>query len=213
MSKWIINNSGSTKTYMGIPVADEESFEITLLRYPAFASCEDLVVDVGAGTVDMSVDGTVSLSTAKGLELLIDVYPASKDITVTNSPAFADKTVGDKSLYSRMAGKKYPVITGSNTCIYTVPFAAMKFSGIEIINAEVGDEVDLYILDKASGTPYYALNLVLNQFGYEVYLAADYFRHESNYDADLFIDMQIKAVYESASEKDIYINYILHEVK
>ena len=213
MSKYIINNSGSEKTYKGIPIADGASFQIAMDRWPAFASCEPLVADVGAGVVDISVDGSTSLSKANGLELLLEVYPVSKELTVTQQPPFAAKTIGDKSLFSRVAGKEFSLSVGSNDLLYTTPFAQMKFNGIEVINSEIGDKVDLYVLDDTSGTYSGTPSLTLNQFGYSVFLTEGYFERQSNYDADLYLGMQIKMVYTSITAKDLYVNYILHELK
>lgn len=213
MSKYIINNSGSTKNYKGIPVLTGTSFEIVLASYPAFATCENLVEDIGSGTVDMSVDGTTSLSVAKGLELLVTVYPASKELMITEQPAFAAKTIGDKSLFSRVAGKKFTVAVGSNNLLYTVPYATMKFNGIELLGCDLGDSVDLFVLDSIAGTYTGVPDYVLNQFGYTVYTSANYYERHSNYDADLYAGMQIKIIYTSVSAKDVYVNYVLHELK
>jgi len=135
-----------------------------------------------------------------------------KRLSVSNAP-FAAKTIGGKNLFSRITGKKFTLTAGANTCLFTVPYAAMKFNGVEIVGCEAGDYVDLYVLDSTTGTYTTVPNYQLNQFGFTVYQPKDYYERHSNYDADLYINMQIKAAYNSVSAKDIYINYILHELK
>lgn len=213
MSKYILNDSGSTKSYKSVPVLDGVPFEVPLARYAAFASCEDLVTDVGSGVVAMSKDGTTALSVAEGLELLVTVYPVSKELTVVASPPFSAKTVDGKGLFSRFTGKKFPLGVGDTDCVHTVTFNLMKFNGVEIVGAAVGDKVDLFVLDDGQGTYSGTANATLNQFGYSVYPAADFYQHKSNYDADLYVGMQIKAVINTDTAKDIYINYDLHELK
>ena len=214
MSKWIINNSGATRTYKGIPVDDGTTFEITQDRYPAFASCANLVEDVGAGTVDMSKDGTASLSIAEGLELLVTVYPASKELTIVETPTFAAKKTADgKSLFNRTEGKPFSLNAGSNTVEYVIPWPTCKFTGIEIIGAEKGDHSNLKILDTATGTYSGTNNYQFNQFGYTVYVAPDFYSRESKYDADLYAGMRVVFEYESESTKTIYANFLVHEVK
>ena len=213
MSKYIINNSGSEKTYKGIPIADGASFQIAMDRWPAFASCDPLVEDVGAGIVDMSVDGVTPLSIAKGLELLVTVYPVSKELTITQQPAFSAKTVDGKNLYNRTTGHSYAVTATTQDLKFEIPFAQMKFNGLEVIGATLGDSLNLYVWDSVSGTYTTVPNYPLNQFGYTVFPCEGKYSRVSKYDADIYLGMQIVVEYTSVDSKTIYINYDLHELK
>jgi len=142
--------------------------------------------------------------------------------------AFASKKVivggEEKSLYKRMHGVNNPAIAAGTTgeIILTVPYAVVKFTGAQIIGAELKDTITLAVLDTDTnaisgmdvGT--YGPNLQLNQFGFDVELpSTGYYGNESKYDADLFQGMKIKAVYSNngAEAKYIGINFVLHEVK
>lgn len=129
--------------------------------------------------------------------------------------AFSSKTIGTKKLYKRVTGIQTPVTIGTNTITYAIPFAWAKITGIEITNGSALDTVSLYVLDTASGPTYtgYPNNTVLNQFGYSVNVSKDYYSYKSEFDADLYQNMQIKLVYDSTTIKNIGINFILTEVK
>lgn len=127
--------------------------------------------------------------------------------------AFASKTIGDKKLYKRDTGVSYAVSAGSNTLDFSIPFNKMKVTGVEIIGAELGDWCDFEVNDTPTGAISTIPNLKLNQFGYKVYLAKDFYKRECQYDADVIKDMVVRVVYNSITTKTIYINYIIHEVK
>ena len=85
--------------------------------------------------------------------------------------------------------------------------------GIEVINGEIGDTMSLTVLDDEYGTVSTIPDYPLNQFGFDVNVAKDFYRWLSKYDADLFAGLQIKIDYNSASAKTVYFNYSLHELK
>lgn len=133
---------------------------------------------------------------------------------IVATPAFADKKLTDgKKLYARTHGKSFQVSIGANTLDFDVPYNTCKINGIEIINGEIGDKVDLFVLDDDSGSYSTIPNFVLNQFGFDANVAKDFYNRESKYDADLYLNMCISVTYYSTSSKTIYINYLLHEVK
>jgi len=137
-----------------------------------------------------------------------------KDIIVTSQPPFSSKTLPDgKKLYARTQGKEFTLVAGANTLDFSIPYPTCKITGVEIINGELGDKVDLFILDDPSGTYSTIPNDILNQFGFDTNIAKDFYKKESHYDADLYINMNISITYYSQSAKNIYINYLLHEVK
>jgi len=128
---------------------------------------------------------------------------ANKTVTPQISP-FDAKTDGVKKLYSRSTGKPFAVAIGANTCEFTIAYAVCKITGIELINAEVGDYCDFYVVHPTYG--------VLGQFAYTNYIAKDFYDRSSKYDADLLSGLILRMVYTSVSAKTIYINYLLHEV-
>ena len=141
------------------------------------------------------------------------------------SEAFASKTVVvggvEKSLYKRIHGNKFEVPTNASTsCDFVIPYPHVKIEGIEILNGHPEDDLSLKVLD-ADGNTYsqldvatYGDNFMLNQFAFNVHPKLDYYIHESQYDADLFQGMIIRIEYNNTqSGKDIFMNFLLNEVK
>lgn len=134
-------------------------------------------------------------------------------LIIDQQQPFAAKTVGIKKLYKRVHGVSVSATEGSNTILYTIPYPWVKITGLEIVGGESLDNVSLYILDTTTGTYSTVPNYELNQFGFTVQVSKDYYSHYSEFDADLYQNMQIKLVYESNSAKSIGFNFILNEVK
>jgi len=139
-----------------------------------------------------------------------------KAVSVYEQPTFASKNVGNLSLFNRTHGKAFSLTAGDNLNLdFAVPYNVVKFNGIEIFNAEIGDKANLKVIDTdgVSTPPYFALNLQLNQFGYDVFIQKDFYSRESRYDADLRKDMRIRIDFNSQTTKTVYVNYLLHELK
>lgn len=133
---------------------------------------------------------------------------------VINSP-FANKEVNGKKIFKRIHGVEKELINQEENIDLVIPYNQCKITGIEIIGASLGDKVDFIILDTDQGDLSGVPNYQLNKFGFNVYLSKDYYEHTSNYDADLVKNMIIRVVYKKyeTSDKKVYINVILHEVK
>jgi len=214
MSKYVKNDSGSNQTFVGQLIADGSYHEIGPLEEIKWANDSDVMVAIGVGDliVAKSDDGTTDFANVSGaIDYLKGNLPTEVNIAYT--PAFAAKTVGVYSLYTRTVGKKFTAAVGSNTFTYAIPYPMVKLNGIEVVNCEAGDTVDLKVLDDTGGNYTGTPNYMLNQFGFEVGLPKDFYHRESQYDADLYGGMQIQIEYTSASAKDVWINYLLHEVK
>lgn len=131
---------------------------------------------------------------------------------LTLSP-FASKKIGLKSIFKRAHGVQRDCVIGQNIIEFVVPYAETKMNQIEIINGENLDFCDLEIYDtpegKYSGHP----NIKLNQFGYSINVAKDYYNQKSEFDADIYGGMKFVFKYTSISAKRIAINIILNELK
>lgn len=136
---------------------------------------------------------------------------------IASMPSFGSKTFyfGNtlKKLYSRFTGQQFAIIQGANTCDYTVTHAWVKMVGIELIAGELGDTASLKVIDTAQGTYSGVPNYVLNQFGFEVNVAKDYYARASQFDSDLYPGMIVRLEYNSISAKTIGVNYLINEVK
>ena len=141
-----------------------------------------------------------------------------KGLNISSDPAFTSKVLGEKKLFQRVEGKEFPVTTASNdnTLNFVVPYPSCKITGLEIIGGELGDKVILKILDSDTGMISGVPNYLLNTFGgkdCKVNVAKDYYVRESSYDADLYQGLYVSIDYETVSDKTVYINYVLHELK
>lgn len=139
-------------------------------------------------------------------------------IGINSTPAFAAKTVTingvTKNLYKRFTGISQVLAIGPNTFTWSQStFPWVKFKGLEVIGGEIGDTCDLYVLDTPTGTYSGVPNYPLNRFAYAANIAPEFYKHESEYDADMYQNLQIKIIYTSVTAKTIYINFDMNEVK
>jgi len=118
-----------------------------------------------------------------------------------------------KKFYKRLCGIQQELSIGENIILYTIPYAWVKMTGIELIGGENLDKASLYVLDSTTGNYSGVPNYTLNQFGSNVNVSKDFHNVSSNFDADLYIGMQIKIVYISLSAKTVGLNIDLIEVK
>ena len=140
-------------------------------------------------------------------------FKAKGNMPIGSASPFASKNLGTKRLFKRVHGVRQNVTEGSNDIIFTIPYAWAKITGLEVIDGESGDTVCLHVLDTTTGTYSTVPNYELNQFGFDVNVAKDCYAYHSEFDADLYINMQVKIVYSSKSAKSVGINLILNEVK
>ena len=213
MEKWIKNNDSISRTWVGQSLTPGEYYLIPKIDESDWSSDDEVLTDIANGKIIVakSSDGTTDIaSVSTAISYLNNDLPSE-----VNSKAypFAEKTVDGKKIYSRVTGKSFSLVVGNNDLLFAIPYPQVKINGLEIINPSVGDHVTLKILDSAAGTYTTVPNLELNIFGDNVYISKDYYERMSNYDADLFQGMQVKIEYHSVDVKDVYVNYIIHELK
>jgi len=127
--------------------------------------------------------------------------------------AFTAKTFGTKKLFARNTGIQQDLTAGSNTISYTINYPWVKIIGIEAIGTEALDTAELRVYDNASGTYSGVPNAILNQFGFTLNMAKDFYSRASQFDADLYQGMILKITYVSISDKRVGMNIIMNEVK
>ncbi len=214
MAKYIYNITEEARTYQGREIAASAFYQITDNLLPEYASDSQLISDLATQIVKMSSDGQTVLSGNGSNHVDFLKNTNAPIVQVSALTAFASKLLPDgKKLFKRYCGIQPTVAIGENTIIYTIPYSQVKIIGIDVMYAEALDNVSLFILDSTTGTYSTIPNYILNQFGFDVNISKDFFRQESNYDADLYYGMQIKLVYNSQSAKTIGINFNLSEVK
>jgi hypothetical protein len=152
------------------------------------------------------------------MNYVYSLVTAPAKIDVSSQTPFASKSIACsdgsiKKLYKRITGIQQSLSIGNNTILFTIPYNWCKITGIELIGGEDLDTSSFYILDSVTGTYSTVPNYTLNQFGFLVNACKDYYKFESEYDADLYIGMQIKVIYNSLTAKIVGLNFILNEVK
>jgi hypothetical protein len=139
---------------------------------------------------------------------------AANKQTVEQVSPFAAKTLPNgKKLFKRVHGIQQECIVGENVFEFTIPYPQTKITGIEMVGGTACDTVNLTIKDTATGTYSTIPNYTLNQFGFTVNVAGNYYQHTSEYDADLYLNMKIYITYTAQTAGKIGINFILNELK
>jgi hypothetical protein len=197
---------------MGMTVPALGELVIDPAQYSLLARSSDVIIALANSDLVFN-DGSNDITDVAYATLIIQ--GGTPQVDVKTEPPFAAKVIDGKSIYNRTHGTPGFAVTASTRteCKFTVPFPVNKFDGIEIIGGEIGDNVDLYVWDSVNGDYNNEPNSQLNQFGYTVNVAPGHYNRKSRYDADLFIGMQIVVDYYSVSNKTIYINWDIHELK
>lgn len=130
-------------------------------------------------------------------------------------PFCAKELPGGEKLYRRAHGYTVTLApNGSTTLIIHVPYNACKINEAEVIGCCAGVSVDIKVLDSTSGTYTGVPSYMLNQFGFNVNIAKDYYKDLSPYDADLRLNMQIQFTFinSSSDTPTLGVNVPFHEV-
>lgn len=133
---------------------------------------------------------------------------------------FATKILKDGSkLFRRKHGIKETILAGNEKqIIFTSPYTKAKINKLEIITANANDRVDLIVkspvdpvVAAAYGMP---ADTVLNQFGFNVVVSDFLYSDKSDYDAEVYMGMQVVIVYKNDSNVDseVGFNLVYHEV-
>lgn len=141
----------------------------------------------------------------------------NKKISTVTAP-FASKILANgKKLFTRIHGTQITIDNAGTVNIdFTIPYAACKITGLRVIGGKLGDNVNLKILDTATGANTTIPHYQLNQFGFNMNVAAEDHVYLSDYDADLTQNLVIRMQYTALSvpiPRLLCINFILHEVK
>ena len=222
MSKWIKNNTAGTKTYAGKDITAGAYREVDS---DLWSKDSLLLTDIGNGDAIVAKDdtGTTDISDiSEAIDFLKSNVPSQVEVTKQDQiPPFASKTIPEtgQKLFRRKHGFSVDgggsiAASSSGTMSFVIPYALAKMTEVEIIGAKTGDTVDLKVYDTPAGTISTVPNYMLNQFGFEVALAKDYYSDTSNYDADVIMGMKVELTYYNNSSEAAtpVANIVLHEV-
>jgi len=220
---YIKNATALNKTYLGQTILPGEYFLIPLEEEKLFSQEDSLLTDIGNSdaVISKTNDGTTDISIVSDAIMFLQGSLPSK-VENTSFP-FAKKILSNgKKLYRRKHGVRKNCLASSDTFIdIIVPYVQCKIDEVEIINCSGNDNVDFLILDTGTNTysqaPVAAVgaNYILNQFGFNVAVSDLFYSDSSNYDADLYQGMIVRVIYKNteSQDKNIGINFVLHEVK
>lgn len=140
-----------------------------------------------------------------------------------NLKATSNEKVGDEVVIApfaikgsnqfKGAGIKSVAVRGVESSLeYAIPEGVYKFNGIEVLGGQLGDDVDLQVIDDASGTYSETPNSILSQSSTNWNVSPG-MRKSIPYGATLYVGMIIKLLYRNngTEDKAIYINYDLHK--
>lgn len=123
---------------------------------------------------------------------------------------FADKTAHE---FDGQGFSGNAIKNTSTNIDYTIT-GTRDFSGIEMINGAIGDNIMMRILDDASGTYSGYPNATLNQYGTNWFVRENFVKNLP-YPARVYTGMIVRFVYTNANvstDRTIYFNLDLHKV-
>ncbi len=142
----------------------------------------------------------------------------TQQLIPAQTAAFAAKELPNgKKLFKRVwgFGDNSEVEPGSTkNFTFIIPYPHCKITDTSIIGGQHGDSVDFLILDTEEGAVSGYPNHQLNQFGFNVWVTPGVYKEASQYDADLYLGMQIQVVYRNGGPEIVrpLFNLTLHEV-
>ena len=229
MSKIIKNKStDQQKVYAGMTILAESSYTILNEELESFQKDLNLLNDLLNDSINIimidSSNQDQEITQNDAIEFLL-----SSKVIVSDMPSiypFAKKQLPDgKKLFRRKHGVRQPVNVGQSSSFdMIVPYNNCKIDKIEIVNgSDRVDEVEFSVYDTPEGLIQLSMgvspeNIIpskkLNQFGFTVNVAKDYYEDKSNYDADLIKDMKISITVKNNSEsvRTYGVNFVLHEI-
>jgi len=141
-----------------------------------------------------------------------------------NLKASANGKIGDEVVIAPFASKgknhfrgkgvKLLCPKGEATNIdYAIPAGTFRFNGIEVLNGDYGDEVQLQIVDTVAGSYSGVPSYVLDQFG-DTWNMSKELKKVLPYEATIYSGMIIRVKYTNNTENDkmVYVNHDLHLV-
>lgn len=216
MSKYLFNTTEEAIIIKGKTIPANDYYLIQSILESAFSADSELLIHIANATIIISKtdDSSGHISDVNSaIDYLKNKLPSK--VEAINQP-FGSKILTDGSkLFRRVRGISASVQGSPDNIDFVVPFTKCKITGLQILNAKLGDKVTFQILDTETGTlsgiPYY----VLNTFGQDVFVKPDVADYPSKYDADLIAGLTLRIIYDAVDEllpRTIYVNYDLHEV-
>jgi hypothetical protein len=219
----IKNNTSEVKTWLRTFQPGEEYILPTdntiLFKYSVL---ESLLIDIANGEALIGNGDIFYTSVNDQLNYLKGNLP--QEVNISSAPPFSSKIIDNKKIFRRKHGFSFVVPANSNNSLYlTVPYNEVLINEVELTNCVQGDSIDFFVYDSVNGLYQQSLgvpagsvnsDLMLNQFGFGVYLPQGFYRDRSEYDAKLFGTMRVKITYynNNSVENTVLGNIIYHEL-
>jgi len=213
--KYLKNNTELNYTFFSNEILAGEYFaipDVDLIKWTsssAIMSAVTSLILVVARDDSGTTDYTVML---EGLNYLRNEVPTTVSVSaLPQSPPFAESSHHT----FKGTGYKQNCPQSATTNIDFTVDQSYDLTGIEILNGRLGDEVNMKVLDTATGTYSSVANYVLSQFGVNWNITPDRFSKVLSYSARLQVGMIVRFEYinNDISDRMIYANLDLHEIK
>lgn len=184
-------------------------------------------IDTSGNTMYIKFSSALSVDEKTTLDGLVAAHDGSvplviepTSVSVVNQiyqSAFADKITWEGTkLFRRKHGSAWTSVAPNSSQIIslTVPYNSAKINKAEILGCREGDSVNLCVHDSVNGDYTGVPDYILSQFGFSVAMPDGFYVDKSEYDADLYIGMQIKVEYtnNSSETRNVAVNFTLHEL-
>lgn len=217
MSVIIKNDSGVTKVYGGVQIADQGQYTIQELERYLFSGDETLISDIA--TADAIVnDGTVDLGVSDGLDHLKG-YSQKSPVDVDGHPIYKGSAFSDANGFRA----RFKGITGTATKTTTTNIDYKMpedryINGVRLImkNHEDGDYVKFQVVD-VDNILGYGAGTVLDEFGDTWYVDSASDTQPDvivPYPAKILKDLYIRIIYNSTgttNDVTVRANLYLHK--
>lgn len=216
--KFIFNNTDEEKNIRGVIIASKAFYAIPENLIQSWANDVNVNQMVLSAELLVSIDGIEKFDDAVvGLSYLKGLISNVKVEELPQSYPFCKKILPDgKKVFRRKHGFSKLINAGtSDTISIVVPYAVCKINSVEVVNANACDIGNLKVYDTNTGTISGYPNVLLNQFGFNVCLAKDFYKDKSDYDADLIGGLKIEIeITNNGTDNRVYgVNFTLHELK
>tara|TARA_R110000868_G_C10972548_1_gene770422 strand:- start:15806 stop:16237 length:432 start_codon:yes stop_codon:yes gene_type:complete len=133
----------------------------------------------------------------------------------------SNKNVYGETAFKKVTGTKKVIAANSTENIeLTFPFTKGLIKGAKIINTHIGDSLNFKIKDTATNTysqapiEVFGANIVLNQFGFDVYLTNESLEDTAEFAGELYSGMILCCEYTNNTNesKTVYMNADIYEL-
>ncbi len=179
-----------------------------------FFSSDSFLTALTEGKAQVFVSESLIAGVANSIKALSTTANLDGDgNTLVKNIPFSSKTLNGKAIFKRIHGVQNQNTIGLNTIEFLIPYLFCKITGVEVVGGFVGDIVDFEVYDTPTGAISGYPNVKLNQFGFSVCIAKDFYSHTSEYESDLPQNIKLVVKYTATTANLAGINFILNEVK